>query len=151
METTELQHNDSRETARIRGVLDAWREAARTRDVARVMACYADDFVAFDALGALRFRGKAEYRAHWEQCMSYCQGEMVFDIDELAVEQQGGLAFAHFLNRCGMIDEAGKEQSSWMRATVCLRFLDGEWRIVHEHYSVPFEPESGKALFDLHP
>lgn len=151
MQTTSPHRNDSRETARIRAVLDEWREAARARDVARVMACYADDLVAFDALGPLCFRGKADYAAHWERCMSYCQGEMVFNFDELAIEQEGGLAFARFLNRCGMIDEAGKEQCSWMRATVCLRLLGGQWRIVHEHHSVPFEPENGKALFDLQP
>ena len=25
------------------------------------------------------------------------------------------------------------------------------WRIAHEHFSAPFDPESGKALFDLEP
>ena len=38
-----------------------------------------------------------------------------------------------------------------MRATVCFRKTGRAWRIVHEHFSAPFDPESGKALFDLEP
>jgi ketosteroid isomerase-like protein len=38
-----------------------------------------------------------------------------------------------------------------MRATICFRKINGEWKVVHEHYSAPFDMESGKALFDLEP
>jgi PhnB protein len=31
------------------------------------------------------------------------------------------------------------------------RKTNGTWMIVHEHFSAPFDPESGKALFDLEP
>ncbi|MCC2663201.1 MAG: hypothetical protein K0S35_1123, partial [Geminicoccaceae bacterium] len=45
----------------------------------------------------------------------------------------------------------GKEQVGWMRATFCCRKTNGRWRIAHEHFSAPFDPESSKALFDLQP
>jgi ketosteroid isomerase-like protein len=38
-----------------------------------------------------------------------------------------------------------------MRGTVGYRRTGGRWLIVHEHYSVPFDPESGKALLRLEP
>jgi ketosteroid isomerase-like protein len=38
-----------------------------------------------------------------------------------------------------------------MRATVCFRKTNGEWMIVHEHFSAPFDPQSGKALCELEP
>lgn len=38
-----------------------------------------------------------------------------------------------------------------MRVTQCLQKLGGQWLIVHEHFSAPFEMDSGKALFDLKP
>jgi ketosteroid isomerase-like protein len=38
-----------------------------------------------------------------------------------------------------------------MRATVCCRNAGGRWRIAHEHFSAPFDMESGKALLGLEP
>jgi ketosteroid isomerase-like protein len=39
----------------------------------------------------------------------------------------------------------------WVRATTCYRKIDGKWMITHEHQSVPFDTESGKASLDLEP
>ena len=39
----------------------------------------------------------------------------------------------------------------WVRATTCYRKIDGTWMITHEHQSVPFDTESGKASLDLEP
>jgi ketosteroid isomerase-like protein len=39
----------------------------------------------------------------------------------------------------------------WWRTTVCFRKLDGKWMVTHEHNSVPFDVESGKASLDLKP
>ncbi|MBA3249512.1 MAG: nuclear transport factor 2 family protein [Geodermatophilaceae bacterium] len=39
----------------------------------------------------------------------------------------------------------------WVRATVCWRRDDEGWRIVHEHESVPFDPETGAAQLGLAP
>jgi ketosteroid isomerase-like protein len=38
-----------------------------------------------------------------------------------------------------------------MRATVGHRKTNGKWMIVHEHFSAPFNMESGKALLGLKP
>ena len=39
----------------------------------------------------------------------------------------------------------------WNRATLCFRKIDGKWRIMHEHDSVPFDPETGLASTNLEP
>lgn len=40
----------------------------------------------------------------------------------------------------------------WVRATTCWRKVDGRWRVVHEHVSVPFYMDgSEKAAVDLKP
>jgi ketosteroid isomerase-like protein len=39
----------------------------------------------------------------------------------------------------------------WVRATTCYRKVDGAWKIVHEHQSVPFDPHTGAASLDLAP
>jgi ketosteroid isomerase-like protein len=39
----------------------------------------------------------------------------------------------------------------WQRSTVCLRKIDGEWTVTHQHSSVPFDGQSGRASLDLKP
>jgi ketosteroid isomerase-like protein len=39
----------------------------------------------------------------------------------------------------------------WLRATLGFRKIDGNWFVTHEHSSVPFEVESGKAAVTLKP
>ena len=42
--------------------------------------------------------------------------------------------------------------SFWMRATMCFERIDGKWRIVHEHNSVPFYMDGSlRPAFDLQP
>ena len=31
------------------------------------------------------------------------------------------------------------------------RRIGGQWRIVHDHFSAPFNPETAQALFELQP
>jgi len=45
----------------------------------------------------------------------------------------------------------GAAVDMWVRSTVCLRKSGGDWLIVHEHTSVPFDAESGRATLDLTP
>jgi len=49
------------------------------------------------------------------------------------------------------IDEKGPV-SFWMRETLCLERIGGDWKIVHEHTSVPFYMDSTlRPAFDLEP
>jgi len=46
----------------------------------------------------------------------------------------------------------GEETDVWVRQTLCLRRLEGAWKITHEHTSVPFYMDgSDKAALDLKP
>lgn len=131
----------------IRNTLEDWAEAVRARDVDRIFTHYAPDILAFDAIAQLQFKGGDAYRKHWETCMSMCPGPMIFEIHDLQITADADLAFAHALNRCGGTGPDGKEMAGWMRMTSCLRKHDGRWRIVHEHFSAPFDPQSNAALW----
>jgi len=43
----------------IRQLIDRWMQAVRDRDIPAIVAPYADDIVAFDAIKELQFKGKA--------------------------------------------------------------------------------------------
>lgn len=137
--------------AEIRAFLKSWEKDVQSRDVKKIMSHYADDVVAFDAIGSLRFKGAKAYGAHWEKCMTMCPGPMIFEVHELQITASDDVAFGHFLTHCGGTDQNGEQHASWMRATSCLRRENGQWSIAHEHFSAPFEMESGKAQFDLQP
>jgi uncharacterized protein (TIGR02246 family) len=135
----------------IRDLLESWRDAAQAKDVDRVVSYYAPDILAFDAIAQLQFKGRDAYKQHWQACMSMCPGAMIFEIHDLDIRAQGDLAFGHYLSRCGTTGPDGVEKAGWMRVTVGCREVNGRWMIVHEHFSAPFDPQSGKALFDLKP
>lgn len=139
------------EIAQIRELLQHWSQAAQAKDVARIVSHYAPDIVAFDAVGPLRFEGRDAYAAHWQMCMQVCAGMSLFEVHEPNISVSGDLGLGFYLCHCGGTDEQGQTHSSWMRVSQGYRKLQGRWTIIHEHFSAPFEMESGKAQFDLQP
>lgn len=146
-----MSANKANDEARIRELIDNWAKAFRAKDIDGIMSIYAPDIVSFDAIAQLQFKGADAYKKHWEACLSFCQGPITFEIHDLKITASDDVAFSHCLNWCGGTGEDGKEENSWLRATVCWRKINGKWKVVHEHYSAPFDMESGKALLNLKP
>lgn len=145
------ENRNTQAEADIEALLASWKHAFEARDVPAVMRHYAPDVLAFDAIMKLQFKGADAYGKHWEACMSMCNGPMQFEMRELAITAADEIAFAHYICSCGGPDEKGEIQSCWMRVSLGLRRIDGQWKIVHEHFSAPFDPMSGKVLFDAAP
>lgn len=62
------------------------------------------------------------------------------------------MAFSYSLNRLTGKRTTGEEVDVWVRATVCFRKIDGQWKVAHEHVSVPFYMDgSFRAAVDLTP
>ncbi|MEG5263964.1 nuclear transport factor 2 family protein [Pseudomonas sp. JDS28PS106] len=137
--------------AQIRSALERWSAAVRDKDLPAIMAYYHPDIVAYDAIVALQFKGQDAYRAHWEYCLGMCEGPMLFQQQELVIHAAGEVAFAHWLNHCGAEDEHGEMKGSWMRGSAGYLLTAEGWKAIHEHFSAPFDMESGKALFNLDP
>ncbi len=131
----------------IQAKLQQWTAAVRANDLDQIMAGYAPDVVAFDAIQTLRFQGVKAYREHWKFCLDMCGG-MVFRVDELDIQASGDLAVAHALIHCGAGDES---QSGYSRMTASYRLIDGQWLVTHEHFSLPFDMQTGRVLCDLKP
>lgn len=131
--------------------LESWTAAVRAQDIDAIVAHYAQDIVAFDAVTKLQFKGVPAYRDHWLACLEMCPGPMVFELHDIAIHAEGHVGFCHALLRCGSTNDKDEAEVSWMRMTSGYRRIEGHWKVVHEHFSVPFEMESGKALLDLEP
>lgn len=131
-------------------LIEDWCTAVRAKNIDAIISHYAPDILAFDAIAQLQFKGVDAYRKHWEACASMCSGPWVFEVHDLDITVGDGVAFCHALNRCGG-GEGAEAKVCWMRMTACFRKIDGKWTVVHEHFSAPFDPQSGKALADLQP
>jgi ketosteroid isomerase-like protein len=145
-------NTDPREIA-VRARVEEWMAAVRMLDVERAMALYAPEVVAFDAVLRLQCRGEVAYQKHWHECMASCpfSAPIIAELHQLEMLIEGELAVCWFLQRCGGPTPDGGEQASWMRGTQVYRCQDGDWRIIHEHFSAPFDPVSGAPMFDVTP
>jgi ketosteroid isomerase-like protein len=72
---------------------------------------------------------------------------------DLKITVSGDFAFAHsFLEMKGTKKGPEGAVRFWMRETLCFERIDGSWRIIHEHTSVPFYMDGTlRPAFDLRP
>src|SRR5258705_12609065 len=87
----------------------------------------------------LQSRGMDEYKKTWDLFFRYHKPPQAFDIEELAITAGEDVAFAVAIVRCGSSTFSGppEEGGFLFRLTLGLRNIDGDWRIAHEHHSVP--------------
>ena len=132
------EHANSEEP-RIRALLESWADAARRHDVPAILAHHDPDIVMFDLPPPLQCRGIAAYEQTWDLFFRYHAPGTAFDIEELAVTAGQDVAFAVAIMRCGPCASGNPADKDGFlfRLTVGLRKIDGDWRIAHEHHSIP--------------
>ncbi|HKR02174.1 MAG TPA: nuclear transport factor 2 family protein [Pyrinomonadaceae bacterium] len=145
--TTENREDE----AQLRALIDERVKAIHDRDADRLMAHHAPEVLTFDALNPLRYVGAEKVRERSEQWLSWYSGPIGYEVRDLSITAGERVAFCHYLYRISGTMTNGKEVSMWLRSTICFRKLDGKWMITHEHTSVPFDAESGKASLDIEP
>jgi ketosteroid isomerase-like protein len=67
------------------------------------------------------------------------------------VSVSGDLALAHCLHRIEPIGTDCTAGQTWIRVTVGYRRIDGQWRVIHEHVSVPYDPRTEKVAYIVDP
>ncbi len=114
-------------------------EAIRAMDGGTIERIYAADIVSFDVEPPLKHVGVAHKLENWEGIFARFHSPLEYDVCDLAITTSGDIAFAHSFNRIGGTMKDGTRTDHWIRCTNCFRKIDGEWRIAHDHVSVPFE------------
>lgn len=138
MDYTDMQSEMKSEEMAIREVLEHWARATREGRHDEVLVNHLDDLVIFDVLPPMRYESAAEYRASWDAWQPNAQGEMRFELEDLSVTAGNDIAFAFGLLQCGGTLPNGKTFRDTVRITFCLRKLDGQWKIAHQHVSKPY-------------
>jgi ketosteroid isomerase-like protein len=141
----------SRDQDEIRSLIAGLHRAHFLKDAAAIAAPYASDATIFNLAPPLEHRGvnlaeKKTWLDSWETPVEIVPKDFAFTVS-------GEFAFAH-----GLLHMSGTKKGSegavrfWMRETMCFERMRGQWRIVHEHTSVPFYmDESLRPAFDLQP
>src|SRR5439155_19048236 len=135
----------------IRQLFDGWAKAFEAKDVEGVMAMYAPNITAFDIVPPLQFRGSDVYRKDYSAFFDQFAGPTHLEIPNMQIEVSGDTAFAFGLERITGKMTNGGPVDMWLRYTEGLKRIDGQWRVVHEHISVPVDMATGKAAMDLKP
>ena len=135
----------------IRAIMKARVEAVHAKDAARLVAHHAPDVVAYDLLEPLQYDGVTGVRERAQQWFDGYDGPMSYEIGDLTVAAGYDVAFCWGLHHVAGTTRTGQKIDMWWRATQGFRRIDGNWRIVHEHGSIPFDMKSGKVSFDLKP
>jgi uncharacterized protein (TIGR02246 family) len=145
------ENSRAADEARIRELIEERVRAIRDKDADALMSNHAPDIVMFDALDPLRYVGSEAVRGRAAQWLSWYQGPVGYEVRDLSVTAGDEAAFCHYLYRVSGTMTNGREVDMWVRSTVCFRKTGGAWVVAHEHTSVPFDAESGKASVNLKP
>lgn len=148
MTTTQRQSTNE---AQIRRLIDERINAVRTKNVAAATAHTADDVRLFDVVNPLQNSGSDASRQRAEQWFGSFDGSLDFAMTEVEVAAGEEVAFAYGLSHVLGTQTGGDKLEMWWRTTLCFRQIDGEWKAVHEHNSVPFDRQNGRASLDLKP
>ena len=135
----------------IREIVEGWGQAIRARDSRGLTANFARDAVVFDLITPLRYSGREGVEKRAAEWLAGFQGPVGYETRELTIHAGEDAAFCHSLNHVNGTSTTGQPIDMWWRATVCFRKVNGNWQVAHEHSSVPFEMESGKAALALKP
>ena len=129
----------------IREILEARTRALAGKDAAALAVANDDAVVVFDAVAPFVHRG-AETAARKREWLAAYRTGIGHAIRDLEITVGDCLAFCHYLVRISGTMADGTEVGMWVRATSCFRDRGDGWKIVHEHASVPFDPETGQAV-----
>jgi ketosteroid isomerase-like protein len=135
----------------IRAVVEERVAAVKAKDPGPLDERQADDIVTFDVLPPLNAKGKDASEGRTRAWFGGYASAIGYDVEQLEISASDDVGFCSFVYHVTGTLASGGDVSMWVRATLGLRRIEGDWRIVHDHESVPWDPETGKGLTGLEP
>lgn len=142
----------SQDEIRIRQIAEDRRAAMIAGDAQAIVAQYAPEIVKYDLAPPLRNVAPLDADA-LKSWFATFDGPVDYEIRDLEVVAGGDVAYTHSMHRLSATPLGSPQPFDlWFRVTVCLRRIDGDWRVTHEHSSTPFHMDgSFDAALDLKP
>jgi uncharacterized protein (TIGR02246 family) len=121
----------------IRAIIERWARAVREEDRDRISADHDPQILMFDVPPPLFSRGQEAYMATWEVFFARAEKPVRFDLSDINVTAGQDVAFATAIGHCVSIERDRIREELEFRLTMGFRKIDGRWRIMHEHHSLP--------------
>ncbi len=118
-------------------LLGDWAAAVRRRDYDAILKHHAQDIVMFDVPEPFQSEGIEAYRKTWDLFFKWMSDPPKFELSNIRVTAGADFAFVTAHGHCLGPGEKGMPKDIAFRLTVCLRKIDGQWVVQHEHHSVP--------------
>lgn len=134
------------EKTEIRQLIRDFYTALEAKNIGRMLSFYAPEAIMFDVKAPFQTKGAIAWKHTWEACIDYFPAAFQVETKDVHIYANENLAFAHFLFRFITKTDHPAAQT-WMRATGCYKKIQGKWKILHEHASVPFNPHTLQAQF----
>jgi uncharacterized protein (TIGR02246 family) len=145
-----IQDSKTSDEAKIRDLIDQRVNALYAKDAEAVLSALTTDFVAFSLAPPL-ISTMSDAKAY-EAWFATWRGPIGTAVRHLTIAVSGDLGVSHSLNLMTGTAASGQEVELWYRQTLSFRKVDGDWKIAHEHNSVPFYMDgSFRAAIDLKP
>jgi len=132
-----LREPVSEDEKEIRELIERWAKAVREENRPAIRADHDSEMLMFDVPGPLLSRGLEAYMATWELFFSCAERPVAFDFHDMEITAGKDVAFATAIGRCASVDSSDKREELEFRLTMGLRKIDGLWRVMHEHHSLP--------------
>jgi ketosteroid isomerase-like protein len=151
MPTATLSPQSTRDEVAILAVVDALSQAHHDKNVSLFAAHFTPNAAIYNLAPPLIHHGvdqqeKQAWFDSWETPVG-------IEARDFCVTVSGDFAFCHgYLRMSGTKKGAEHAVDFWMRETLCLERQGSDWKIVHEHTSVPFYMDATlRPAFDLQP
>jgi uncharacterized protein (TIGR02246 family) len=136
---SKLQKPLSKDDKEIQELIERWAKAVREEDRAGIRASHDSEMLMFDVPPPFFSRGRDAYMATWEEFLSCAEKPVAFDLRDVKITAGKDVAFATAIGQCTSTGAKGKREALEFRLTMGLRKINGRWRVMHEHHSLPAE------------
>jgi len=134
-------------------VLDHYKDSVNKQDINEFMRLYDSNVQIFDSWNTWEVNGISNWETiiqNWFSNLRRDKSTIVVSYKDLVIEEGEKIAYIHAAIRYSELNTHQIEfRHLTNRFTIVLKKNGSEWKIIHEHSSLPIHSESGKGLFDL--
>ncbi|WSF47094.1 SgcJ/EcaC family oxidoreductase [Streptomyces canus] len=135
----------------VHAVHQEWFDGTAAKDLDGVMSHIAEDVISYEHSEPLQYLGLESIREECRRGLEAASGAIDWDVPDLKILVREDIAVAWGLNRMQTQQPDGETAESWSRGTRVFQRGEGEWMMIHQHVSFPFDPKTGQAKTDLRP
>jgi ketosteroid isomerase-like protein len=106
------------------------------------------DIVLYDFVPPLQYKGASAVRSHFDTGFQDAK-DLKGDFVELEVVADDKLGTARSLQHFTWKDKEGKAMEGTFRVTDVFHKVEGKWKLIHSHVSVPVDPATEKGQMNL--